>query len=101
MLETPDDLLEERRRKGLDVFDEVWEGVLHMALPPTSWHQRFGARLVRALAPVAERLNLEVTYETGVYRSAQDYRTPDVLVASPSDFTKLGVSTALVVFEIL
>ena len=35
MLDVPESLLDERRRLGLDVFDEVWEGVLHMVPPPS------------------------------------------------------------------
>jgi len=43
MLEAPEELLAERRRKGHDRFDEVWEGVLHM-LPPPSSRLRAAAR---------------------------------------------------------
>jgi hypothetical protein len=35
MLDVPGSLLDERRRLGLDVVDEVWEGVLHMVPPPS------------------------------------------------------------------
>ncbi|MGI9120683.1 MAG: hypothetical protein ACR2G7_11290 [Acidimicrobiales bacterium] len=38
LLEAPQSLLEERRRLGLDIFDEMWEGVLHMVPPPGGPH---------------------------------------------------------------
>lgn len=53
LLEVPQGLLEERRRKGLDVWDEVWDGVLHMVPPPSGVHQRFAFRLGVALDPLA------------------------------------------------
>ena len=31
---------------GLDVFDEVWAGVLHMVPPPSEDHQRLGSELI-------------------------------------------------------
>ena len=45
MLDVPESLLDERRRQGLDVFDEVWEGVLHMVPPPSGEHQRLELEL--------------------------------------------------------
>ncbi|MEK7866751.1 MAG: Uma2 family endonuclease [Planctomycetota bacterium] len=39
MLDVPESVIAERRRKGLDRLDEVWEGVYHMAPPPSEEHQ--------------------------------------------------------------
>lgn len=101
MLEVPESLLEERRRLGLDVFDELWEGVLHMVPPPSEWHQRFGSGLFLALAAVAESRGLIATYETGVYASADDYRVPDLVFASAECRSARGVERgAGVVVEI-
>jgi len=36
MLDATQELLEERRRRGLDEADELWDGVLHTTSPPTS-----------------------------------------------------------------
>ena len=36
----PEDFLEERRRLGIDVRDELWEGVVHLVPPPASAHAR-------------------------------------------------------------
>ena len=48
-------ILNERARLGIDRWDELWEGVLHMVPPPAGRHQRFGTRLAAALLPVAYR----------------------------------------------
>jgi Uma2 family endonuclease len=105
MLETPDSLLDERRRTGADRFDEIWEGVLHMVPPPSVWHQRFGKRLLLVLTPIAERRGLESNYETGVYRPSPgplDYRTPDLVFARPESYSDRGVEgRAELVVEIL
>jgi hypothetical protein len=47
-------LLERRRRLGQDLFDEVWEGVLHMNPAPSRRHARIEAQLLAILqAPAA------------------------------------------------
>lgn len=104
MLEAPKELLEERRRKGLDRFDEVWEGVLHIVPPPSARHQKFGAKLLAALLPAAEARGLEASYETGVYRpgAVLDYRQPDLVFALPAQFSTRGIEGACeLVVEIL
>jgi hypothetical protein len=35
-------MLDERRRLGQDVRDEMWDGVLHMVPPPGGAHQDYG-----------------------------------------------------------
>ncbi|MBI2892162.1 MAG: Uma2 family endonuclease [Deltaproteobacteria bacterium] len=94
MLETPESLLEERRRTGADLFDEVWEGVLHMVPPPSVGHQRFGKRLLLVLTPIADARGLESNYETGVFRPSPgplDYRTPDLVFARADRYSDRGV----------
>ena len=94
MLDAPEELLAERRRKGHDHFDETWEGVLHMVPAPSSWHQEFGTELVAVLLPVAKSLGLRASYETDVYRPnapVLDYRQPDIVVSKPEYRTKRGV----------
>jgi hypothetical protein len=43
MLDAPQELLDERRRLGQDVRDELWDGVVHMVPPPCDAHQEFGS----------------------------------------------------------
>ncbi len=61
VLDVDERLLDERRRKGLDVFDEMWDGVLHMVPPPSERHQRLGSWLLEILAPLARRQDLMLT----------------------------------------
>ena len=43
--EVPEHVLAERRRTGADRWDEMWEGVLHMAAAPNRRHMRFQVQL--------------------------------------------------------
>lgn len=102
MLDVPPPMLEERRRLGLDVFDEVWEGVLHMVPPPSGNHQFVGTELTLAISAAAKRRGLVLTYETGLFAADDDYRVPDVIVSRPEQRTRRGVDgTAALVVELL
>jgi Uma2 family endonuclease len=90
----PQSLLEERRRTGADLRDEIWAGVLHMVPPPSNWHQRFSSELFQALAPLAKARGMQPFFETGLYRpgaSTLDYRVPDLMFARPALFCERGV----------
>jgi Uma2 family endonuclease len=74
-----DALIEHRRRLGLDHYDEMWEGVLHMNPPPTGEHQYVLQQLAVLLDPLARRAGLvPVVNEFGLGREGKDnYRVPD------------------------
>jgi len=94
MVEVPESLLDERRRTGADGWDEVWDGVLHMAPAPTGIHQRFGWRLAVVLHPRAEAKGLVASYETALYRpdaGRADYRVPDQVFCQPAHATARGM----------
>jgi len=94
LLDPPEEFLAERRRKGADRWDEVWDGVLHMVPPPSGWHQQFGTDLVLVLAPVVKALGMKVSQEMGVFRPGtgeRDYRLPDVVVYRMEHFSDRGV----------
>lgn len=94
MIEVPEDLLEERRRLGADRWDEMWDGVLHMAPAPSGPHQRFVFQLGSALKARVEAAGLIVSHETEVYRPGvgrEDYRIPDLVVAKRERSTDRGV----------
>ena len=94
LVEAPEALLEERRRKGLDVFDEMWEGVLHMVPAPSGPHQRQGYRLGAAFLPLAAAKGLVGSHETGLYRPGtdeSDYRVPDLVCARTEYASDRGV----------
>lgn len=82
LLEVSARQLAERRRRGLDRWDEMWESVLHMAPAPTYEHQRIAAKLLLFLAPLLERRRrgtivpgISVFHESS---AEEDYRIPDL-----------------------
>jgi Uma2 family endonuclease len=101
MLDVPESLLDERRRLGLDVFDEVWEGVLHMVPPPSGEHQRLELQLGSVLLSAAQRRGLIASNETGLFAADDDYRVPDIVVSQPGNCSQRGVDdTAELVVEL-
>lgn len=105
MLEVPEHLLEERRRLGIDRFDEVWDGVLHMVPPPSARHQRLIHELGGVLLPLAKAKGLVAMHEAGLYRpdaEGTDYRVPDLVYARPEHVRERGVEgRAELVVEVL
>lgn len=69
-------LIDRRRRLGIDRFDELWEGVYHMAPAPHSSHGLLDDELAVVLRPLALRAGL---VGTGQFNLGQpdDYRVPD------------------------
>jgi Uma2 family endonuclease len=102
MVNVPEALLAERRRTGVDRWDEVWEGVLHMVPPPSAAHQRLSAELLAVLVPLAKGRGLVGLVEAGLYRGDEDYRIPDQMYAQPDQLSDRGVEGgAPLVVEIL
>ena len=67
---------------GIDRWDELWEGVLHMPPAPSREHQRVGTKLVGFLEARLAARGTEVQYETEVHRVGsgdRDYRVPDLV----------------------
>jgi len=84
----PREWVDERVRRGLDRFDELWQGVLHMVPPPRLIHQRMGSKLLAFLEPLLRTSGIDVLYETGVFRpgsDGKDYRIPDLVFFSSDD----------------
>jgi Uma2 family endonuclease len=98
MLDAPAELLAERRRLGHDLFDEMWEGELHMVPPPSEEHQRIELRLAVALLPAADAAGLHLRVETGVFDPGfpddESFRTPDLVLFDESVRSKRGVEGA-------
>jgi Uma2 family endonuclease len=69
-------LIEHRRRLGLDLFDEVWEGELHMAPAPGAAHAIVVDELAAALRGPSRRAGLRGSgpFNLG---TADDFRVPD------------------------
>jgi Uma2 family endonuclease len=92
-------LLERRRRLGQDLFDEVWEGVLHMNPAPHSRHGRLEWQLAGILAPLAAGAELRALGQFNLGEEG-DYRVPDgALVRAGPDAVYLA--TAALVLEIV
>jgi len=105
MLDVPQALLDERRARGADRWDEMWEGELHMVPPPSVEHQRLGAELFLILGPLAKARGLVPFYDaTGLFRPGvdDDWRAPDSAFARPEVLSRRGIEgAASLVVEIL
>jgi len=82
ILQVSGEELARRRQTGIDRYDEVWEGVLHMAPAPAYEHQRIVSAIDRFLGPLCERTARGVLAPgINVFNEAsgsQDYRIPDL-----------------------
>jgi Uma2 family endonuclease len=83
-------ILEQRKRFGVDQYDEMWDGELHMPPSPDYWHQSFEGELATYLrihwghpnkAQVLQQMNLARVRAGQEWR--QDYRIPDILLVTP------------------
>lgn len=78
---SPDEL-EQRRKLGIDRWDEMWEGVLHMPPSPTTAHQRILMDLVVFFHPLIERKGQGILIpQLTVFDPAwkgKNYRIPDL-----------------------
>ena len=92
-------LLERRRRLGQDLFDEVWEGVLHMNPAPHSQHGRLEWQLAGILTPLADRAGLRALGQFNLGEEG-DYRVPDGALVRPGP-DAVYLSTAALVLEIV
>jgi Uma2 family endonuclease len=73
-----DELLERRRRSGLDRLDEAWEGVLHMIPAPSFEHAEIATHLARLLGPLADQAGLTIAmHEFSLGEGEHDFRVPD------------------------
>jgi len=71
--------LERRRRTGVDRWDEMWEGVLHLSPAPAYEHQRIVKALLLFLEPLfAQTGRGALSPGINVFRGDDDYRIPDL-----------------------
>lgn len=96
-----EELLARRRELGIDRWDEVWEGVLHMIPPPSHKHKLLASRLHRLLGPLADEAGLELTGQVGIGSDERDYRAPDLALHRPADVEPQWHHTAALVVEIV
>jgi Uma2 family endonuclease len=90
MPEISPDILEWRRRIGIDIWDEMWEGVLHMPPAPNRTHQDLQATIemwlrVHWARPRGNKVYHEINLASpGGWPN--DYRIPDLLLLTPDRF---------------
>lgn len=90
MAEVPRWLLEQRQRTGADMWDEMWEGVLHMPPMPTPEHQELEGEIETWLRLNWARPNGNKVYHqinlAPVGKWPNDYRIPDLLLLTSAEF---------------
>ena len=93
LVDPPPHFLQERRRLGQDIRDEMWDGVVHVVPSPSTWHQHFAHRLGHVLFPLAEAQGLLATHETMLFRPGgdRDWRAPDLLYAPFDHASERGI----------
>jgi Uma2 family endonuclease len=97
LLVPPTDLLESRRRSGVDRFDEMWEGVLHMVPAPNHAHASVEAQLIVILGSSARAAGLETIGQSNLGENEHDYRVPDCSLHRPGASGVWHPTAALVV----
>jgi Uma2 family endonuclease len=93
-------LLEHRRSRGQDRFDEVWEGVYHMNPAPSFEHQRVSQQLAELLGPLARAAGLEPAIGGVNIGRAEDFRIPDGSLHRPGA-SGTWLATAALAIEIV
>jgi Uma2 family endonuclease len=93
-----DELIERRRRLGLDHRDEIWEGVYRMVPPPSFEHQLILQQLAELLGPLARDAGLvPLVNEFGLGEGRDNYRVPDGGLHRPGAGGVLHPTAALVI----
>ncbi len=95
-----EELVERRRRLGLDRYDELWEGTYHMVTGPGFRHAQLDQRLAVLLEPLAQAAGLTAT---GPFNLGDpgDFRVPDRGLHRQSDPEAVYCSSAAMVVEIV
>lgn len=81
-------ILEERARTGVDRYDEVWEGVLHLVPPPSDDHGTFLLKIAFFLQPECERREGRLVDGPGLRApgsGTSNFRVPDIVYLAPED----------------
>src|SRR3954453_8946225 len=98
------DLLEQRRRNGLDTYDEWWNGELRIVTGPTPEHGRLLNDLAYLLVPLARARGLHTAAPVNIGVDKMDCRVPDFAVFNPDTprtTSSAFLATALLVVEVL
>ncbi len=77
------ELMERRRRSGLDRLDEIWEGVYHMVPAPSHAHGSIEWQVLKIVGSAADAAGLEPTGECNIGEGEHDFRVPDAALHRP------------------
>jgi Uma2 family endonuclease len=91
-----EEVLERRRRSGLDRRDELWKGVLHMVPAPGYKHFQLDQQLAELIGPAAKAAGLVFGGEFNL-GDQDDFRVPDRGLHRAEDREDWQRSAALVV----
>jgi len=94
-------LLQRRKRLGLDGYDEVWEGTYHMAPMARGRHGWLQVQLARVLGPYADAAGLFNMGPFNLGDGPDDFRVPDLGYLRQLDPDTLYFPTAAVVVEVV
>jgi Uma2 family endonuclease len=89
------ELIAWRKKTGADLFDEVWDGLLHMNPAPSLEHNRLLGDLYRALSAYLESRGLGRIYPTsnvsvpGTTDWTRNFRVPDLSIVSGDQAAQL------------
>jgi Uma2 family endonuclease len=90
-------VIERRRRSGLDRLDEIWEGVLHMVPAPTHAHGDLESQLHTILRPLAHQAGLTMIGQSNLGEGEHDFRVPDSALHRPGAYGAWHPTAALVI----
>lgn len=71
-----EELIQRRRRSGLDRLDEVWAGVLPLVPAPSGAHAELEWQLAALLRPLATAGGLTASGQFNLGESEDDFRVP-------------------------
>jgi Uma2 family endonuclease len=92
-----EELLERRRRSGLDRFDEVWGGVLHLVPAPNYEHASVEAQLSMILGPAARLAGMTMIGQSNLGEGEHDFRVTDGALHRPGASGTWHPTAALVI----
>jgi Uma2 family endonuclease len=74
-----EELIAQRKALGQDLYDEVWEGVYHVAAAPNARHSDVQAQLIRILGSLGDHVGLRVHGPDNI-GGPRNFRVPDVVL---------------------
>ncbi|CAN5802008.1 hypothetical protein BH18ACT2_BH18ACT2_21150 [soil metagenome] len=97
------DVLADRRRNGLDTFDEWWEGVYRIVTGPSPEHGEMIAELHLLLSDLVKEAGLRLAMPVNIGRDKWDAKVPDIGVYQRDTprTSPAFLATAVLVVEIL